>query len=143
MFSQDAIEHQPKERYTDASYFFERLDNPHVPGFNSVVDRELAGVVERLNRSAFDDAAYHAALMHAYPSEALPERVRESLDNWKLDESPRSIETALLNALTTTHKLMRLAYEDGETPLLETLEQEREGLAAQAAYAMREFSPSS
>jgi hypothetical protein len=53
------------------------------------------------------------------------------------------VEEALQDALTTIHKLMRLTYEDGETWLLETLETEREGVAAQAAYVMRELSPSS
>lgn len=131
------------EAYTDASYFFERLNNPHVPGFNSIVDRELAALAERLTDAAFSDAAHHVALMHAYPS--VPEGRREQIDSWKRDEDPypEAVETALLDALTTTHKLMRLAYEEGETPLLETLEQEREGLAAHAAYAMRELSPQS
>lgn len=70
------------------------------------MDQELAGVLDRLQRNAFDTAAHSAALMHAYLSAALPERVRESVDSWKMLE-------------------------------------ERERVAGQASYAMRELSPQS
>ena len=45
---------------------------------------------------------------------------------------------SLLDSLGTIHKLMRIANEAGEHGLVEQLEQEREGIAAQAAVALEE-----
>ncbi len=42
----------------------------------------------------------------------------------------------LMEYLETTHKLMRIAYEDHSCFLVEVLEYEREGLVAQAAAAL-------
>lgn len=42
----------------------------------------------------------------------------------------------LVNSLYTLHKLMRIAFEEGETWLVEVLEIERESVAAQIAFVL-------
>ena len=46
---------------------------------------------------------------------------------------------SFLGSLETLDKVMRVAHEDGETWLVELLERERESVAAQAAYALRDW----
>jgi hypothetical protein len=78
------------------------------------------------------------ALVRAYPD--APEGVRANVLQWERDEGPNrgAVVASLLSSLGTLRKLMRVAHEDGETWLVEVLERERESVAAQAAYALRE-----
>ena len=46
----------------------------------------------------------------------------------------------LLDTLMTMHKLLRLAFKDGECWMVEVLELERQSVAAQCAYALRDRS---
>ncbi len=77
-------------------------------------------------------------LVRAYPD--APEGIRANVLQWERDEGPNRgpVVESLLGSLRTLGKLMRVAHEDGETWLVEVLELERESLAAQAAYALRE-----
>jgi len=94
--------------------------------------------LHRLLEEAPRDGEYHEALVAAYPSPS-PE-LRERVARWQLDEEPgyEAVVDSLLGSLGTIHKIMRIAYEAGEHGLVEQLEQEREGLAAQAAVALEE-----
>ncbi len=125
--------------YLDASYFFERLRNPHVPALSGLIDQELEGVANRLSRGASDDGAYHEALVRAYPDEAIPESVRRQIEDWACDERPGVgvVENLLLDSLATLHKILRTAYQDGQTWLVENLDEQRQAEAARASYAMR------
>jgi hypothetical protein len=127
----------------EAADFFERPRNPYVPSLPGLIDEELEALTERLRSDASDDSPYHRALSRAYPE--VPEGVRREIDGWKRDEAAGmlTVEDCLLDSLATLHKLLRVAYQDGETWLVENLEQLRQGEAARASYVMRELSPQS
>ncbi len=57
-------------------------------------------------------------------------------DEWNSDGMPPL--DLLLDSLGTLHKLMRLAFEDGEDWLVEILEYQRQETAARAACALEE-----
>lgn len=93
------------EEHEDAAHFFERFRNPHVPDLNGrLVERELAAVVARFIRESPTDEDY-----------------------WILDERPgyAPVVDTLLDTLSTLHRLLRAAHEEGEAWLVEIIEQER------------------
>lgn len=127
------------EAHEDAGTFFERFRNPRTPDVSEVIERELAAALGRMHDEGPTDEDYQGALRRAYPN--APEKVRAGVLTWEADtdyarEVPPS--DCLLDTLMTMHKLLRLAFEDGESWLVEVLELERESVAAQAAYALRE-----
>ncbi len=127
------------EGYEDAGCFFGRLKNPHVPGLNSIVERELEAVVNRMRGEGPSDDDYQQALRRAYPD--VSEKVRAGVHTWEEDTDygkELGPVDCLLDTLMTMHQLLRLAYQDAECWLVEVLEYERESVAAQAAYALRE-----
>ncbi len=127
------------EAYEDAGHFFDRFRNPHTPDVSEIVERELAAAVDRMRGEGPDDAACQDALRRAYPD--VSEKVRAGVHTWEEDTDygkELGPVDCLLDTLMLMHKLLRLAYEDGETWLVEVLEYEREAVAAQAAYALRE-----
>lgn len=81
---------------------------------------------------------HRRALVRAYPD--VPETVTGKVLQWERDEEPHSgaVVDSLLSSLGTLSKLMRVAHEDGETWIVELLETEREGIAAQLSYALRD-----
>ncbi len=129
------------EAYEDASHFFDRFRNPHTPDFNEVIERELVAAVDRMRGEGPSDDDYQQALRRAYPD--VPEKVRAGVLTWEGDWEADGYRDAapvdcLLDTLMTMHRLLRLAFEDAECWLVEVLEYEREAVAAQAAYALRE-----
>ncbi len=129
------------EAYQDAAYYFDRARNPHTPDVSEIVERELVAAVSRMNGEGPTDEDYYRALRLAYPD--VPEKVRAGVLTWEGDWEADGYRDAapldcLLDSLATMHKLLRLAYEDAESWLVEVLEYERESVAAQAAYALRE-----
>ncbi len=127
------------EAYEDAGHFFDRFRNDHVPDLSEIVERELSAATRRMNDKGPSDRDYQDALRRAYPD--VPEKVRAGVETW---EKGTDYATGpgpsdyLLDTLMTVHKLLRLAFEDGEGWLVEALEVERQSVAAQAAYALRE-----
>ncbi len=127
------------EAYHDAGYFFDRFRNPHTPDFNEVIERELSAAVDRMHEEGPSDCDYQDALRRAYPD--VPEKVRTGVETWEEDTDEgheMGPADCLLDTLMTMHKLLRLAYEDQEGWLVEILELERESVAAQAAFALRD-----
>ncbi len=129
------------EAYEDADDFFNRLRNPHTPDFTEVIERELLAAVDRIRGERPSDHDYQGALRRAYPD--VSEKVRAGVHTWEEDWEADAYRDAppldcLLGTLMTMHKLLRLAFEDGESWLVEVLEYEREAVAAQAAYALRD-----
>ncbi len=129
------------EAYQDAAYYFDRARNPHTPDVSEIVERELVAAVSRMNGEGPTDEDYQRALRRAYPD--VPEKVRAGVLTWEGDWEADGYRDAapvdcLLDSLATMHKLLRLAHEDAESWLVEVLEYERESVAAQAAYALRE-----
>lgn len=124
----------------EAGEFFERFRNPHVPDLNSLVDQELGEAARRISPTTDDDEDYHQALARAYPE--IPDNVRKEMDGWARDESRGmgTVEDCLLNSLATLHKILYIAYQDGETWLVENIEVMRQAEAARASYAMQELS---
>ncbi len=127
------------EGYEDAGHFFDRFRNPRTPDVSEIVERELEAVVNRMRGEGPDDAAYQDALRLAYLD--VPEKVRAGVHTWEEDTDygkELGPVDCLLDTLMTMHRLLRLAFEDAESWLVEVLEYEREAVAAQAAYALRE-----
>jgi len=111
------------EVYHDAGYFFDRFRNPHTPDFNEVIERELLAAVDRMRGEGPNDEDYQQALRRAYPE--VPEKVRAGVVRWERDAyhaGEVGPADCLLDTLMTMHKLLRLAFEDGETWLVEVLE---------------------
>lgn len=127
----------------EAGEFFERFRNPHVPALNELVDQELGETARRISPTADDDVPYHRALALAYPDESIPESVRRQVENWSRDETRGmgTVEDVLLDSLATLHKILYIAYQDGETWLVENIEEMRQAEAARCSYTMRELSP--
>ncbi len=124
------------EAYQDAGHFFDRFRNPHVPDLNTIVERELEAVVNRMRSEGPSDEDHERALLRAYPD--TPEKVREMIRLWERDEwangGPPPLDL-LLDSYYTLCKLMRIAFEDGEDWLVELLEDQRQETAARAAFA--------
>ncbi|MDP9485432.1 MAG: hypothetical protein M3Q49_06520 [Actinomycetota bacterium] len=122
----------------EAYNFFQRFKNPHVEGLGPLVDREIDAAVDRVMEERPSGTEEVAAMMRAFPD--APEHVRSRVVAWELDEEPYEapVYDSLQDSLYTVHKVMQVAYADGETWLVEMLELQRESVAAQAAYALRE-----
>lgn len=133
------------ELYQDAGDFLERLDNPHVPAPNAEAERTLGAAMRDLEARGWEhEDAEEAALMRAYP--VIPERVcaatTTAYDYHVFDPGgPSGQPTEVYrDARRLTHKLMRLAYEEGADWLVEVLEyEERESASAQMAFALEDF----
>ncbi len=129
------------EAYHEAGYFFDRFRNPHTPDLNEIVERELLAAVDRMRSEGPSDEDYYRALRRAYPNP--PEKVRAGVLRWEEDtDHMREVPPSeyLLDTLMTMHKLLRLAFKDGECWMVEVLELERQSVAAQCAYALRDRS---
>ena len=124
-----------EELYDDATTFFERSRNPHVPVLNPLLDRELEAAAGRLaDLSGKASWARDDALRRAYP--LIPSRACLATLEHDPDDPGAPPYDVYLDARNLLHKLMRLAFEDGADWLVEVLEHEREGVAAQAAFAL-------
>ena len=126
----------------DADQFFERFMNGEVRGLGTVIERSIAHVSGQLlgwDDGTVDGRDYYAVLVDAYPN--TPPKVRGLVERWERDEGERGPTPAdvLLDSLEVVHKTMRIAYEGGQTMLVELLEQERQSYAAQCAYAVRDW----
>jgi hypothetical protein len=126
------------EAHGDAEDFFERFRSPHTLQPSSLVGRALEVAIDYTTAGCPDGEDYDRALALAYPNP--PDDVRTRTLEWMLVEEPgyQSVEDYLLEDLMLTNKLLRLAYEDGATWMVERLEVERERLAAEAAVALEE-----
>ncbi len=130
------------EAYDDANWFFERFRNPHVPQQGDGIERALGFALARLREEAPSDSDHQRALVAAYPE--IPVETRRQLVNWQIDEEPgyAAVVDTLLDNLHTIHKLLRITHAVKDmTWLVEVLEEERQSLAAQAAYVLRNPSP--
>ena len=115
--------------------FFERFRNPHVPQQSSAIQRGLGVALDYLREEYRAGGDYNRALLRAYPD--IPEATRARVLAWQEEEEAQpyhlSLIDILLDSLNTLHRLMRIAFEEGETWLVEQLDTERQSLAAQAA----------
>jgi len=130
----------------DAENFFHRLRNPEATALPSAVRRGLEAAIRSVHSERPADEDHYRALSRAYPASTIPAEVRARVEAWLLDEEPGylSMLDSLLDSLLLLHKLMRVAHEDRAdcaTSLIEVLEQERQCLAAQAAYVLRTPNP--
>ena len=124
------------EEYQEVWTFFERFRNPHVRGLSSAGEDALVAAIKRTDSKTSPDEAHWQALSRLYPDTT--EHVRDMIARWEADEDPDypGPLDALLSSLGTIHTCMRIAYQDGETWLVEQLERAREGEVAQAAVAL-------
>jgi hypothetical protein len=131
-----------EELYFDAANFLERLDNPHIPPPNPVARQALREAVEGLRAAecwAYGEPGEeaNAALLRAYP--LIPERMDRDAADFDY-HNPGGGETPVdwnYRERMLIHKLMRLAHQDGCVDyLVELLEEQREYVAAQEAFAL-------
>lgn len=128
-----------EEAYYDAGNFLARLDNIHVVEPNPIALHALREAVSALREeeSRATDGSSDAALRKAYP--VIPERVDEDtlvFDYDGTDSEGTPIDWHYQDRMLL-HKLMRLAHEErGPTWLIETLEEHRESISAQLAFAL-------
>ena len=127
-----------EELYFDAAQEVQRPLNLHITRMNPEAERVLRAATDELNALVRDAEQDEELLLRAFP--LVRERVCagtleyvEDPDSWR-DHSPpydthRSVRLLI-------HKVMRLAYGEGVGGLVESLEPDRESVAAQAAYAL-------
>ncbi len=129
------------ESFEDANYFFERFRNPHVPQQGDAIERTLEFALDRLREEAPADLGHQQALMDAYP--VISEDARKKVVRWIFDQSPDELPVLdiLLSDLHAMHKLLRIAFAEEMLWLVEVLEEERQGLAVQAAFVLRSPNP--
>jgi hypothetical protein len=130
-----------EEAYYDAANFLARLDNPYVPEPNPVALRALREAVSGLREEEgrATDGSSDAALRRAYP--VIPERVDEDALDFDYDDREREPGDIPVDwnyySRMLIHKLMRIAHEEGRDHyLVEMLEEQRERVSAQLAFAL-------
>lgn len=124
------------EEQQDAEWFFERFRTSHVPRFSSQIERGLELALDAVRPVEKD---YYRAIVRAHDG-LVPEGVRERVARWELDEGQGygTILDWCLDSLFVLHKLLRIAHAEQRTWLVELLEVERQGIAAEAAVALEE-----
>ncbi len=130
----------------DAENYLHRLRNPEATALPSATRGGLDAAISHVRSEHPEDEDHYRALLRAYPASAIPAEVRARVEAWLLDEEPGYLPMldSLLDSLLLLHKLIRVAHEDRAdcaTSLIEVLEQERQCLAAQAAYLLRNPDP--
>jgi len=128
-----------EELYFDAANFLGRLSNLHVTPPNPASVAALRSAVSELQAAESLASGQTEVLRRAYP--VIPERVLSDTTAFDYHdptphESPPDWHHRTRFVL---HKLMRLAYEEGEHWLVEVLEEYREHEAAQLAAALVDY----
>jgi hypothetical protein len=119
-----------------AFVFFSRYNNPEVESFGGLIDVELGNAVARVRNAMPSGEEETRALLRAFPEAT--EEVREHVLADSEDEPGfPTFYDSLLDSLYVVHECMEIAYQDGQTWLVEMLEGERESLSAHAACAYR------
>ena len=115
-------------------------DNVVVDGWRSV-NPEIAnarGFGERWGRVWQEaEAEADVALLRAFP--VIAERVDTETKGFDYDRLGETPYDMWRHSRTVIHMLQRLAFQEGEDWLVEILEQGREQVAAQTAFALAEF----
>lgn len=127
-----------EEVYMEAREFFERYDNPYVGPVTPVALAVIRDMREKLVDAEIAAADDEAAIRRAYP--VIPERVDE--DTLDFDYNLTGFEGPVewnQRARHMLHRLMRQAYEAGAPWVVETLELDREHVAAQLAFALADY----
>lgn len=120
----------------EAWTFFERFRNESVPSIGGRIGVEIAALTSRLLSEPPSGSEEQAALLRAYP-EATDE-TRRHVDADDEDEpGVPPLYDSCQDDIYMLHRLMRIAYEEGATWLVEKLELERESISALAAEALR------
>ncbi len=127
-----------EEMHQEAIEFFDRFDNPQVPELsNPLVLRAVRGwELTLLDGERFADGKTDALLLAAFPfreDRVIPETAGEIADPLMGQDPPYD---SWRGHRYEMHGLMRHAYRLGLTYVVEYLEQERESIAAQCAYAL-------
>ncbi len=124
------------EEHDEIWSFVGQFCTPHVSGVSAPVAKMLQDALERVHSNTPSGADQWRALRDAYPN--APEDLRERIIEWEAGEEPgyQGMVDSLLNTLHVIHRCMRVAHEARETWLVETLERERESMAAEAAVAL-------
>lgn len=130
-----------EELYQDASDYFEALDHPHYPSADNraVLWALRAGALAAISEGSREtDEDPRDVLERAYPlrRELMDTEAREYDYARKWDVSLP--EDWYYPYRLLTHKLQRLAYEQGATWIVETLEPSRQSTAVQLAYAIQD-----
>ncbi len=124
---------EARQEQHEVDTFLERFRDR---GTGSPVEKALRTALLHRGDKVAPDGEHMDALVRAYPNP--PEELVELVRQWQLDDGPghASASDSLLETLDTMHRLLRIAHQDGETWLVELLEEERESVAAQAAVAL-------
>ena len=124
-----------EELHHDTVEFLELFDREDIRGINPEVRRAIRSGLAKLP-AAVQDAWLEAesVLLRAYP--LIPERVDPLTSGADYDPGYDTPYDTFRHARHVAHRLMRLAFEEGEDDLVMVLEREREHIAAQASFAL-------
>ena len=126
-----------EEAQHDAEVFIDQFRGPEARALPAL----LSQAIETASAHIFarEGMGFYETLFRAFPNPT-PE-VRAMVDQAELDDEPgyESFSDALIGSLHCMHRLMRIACEEREVWLLEILEGERQSIAAQCAYAVRDY----
>ncbi len=122
----------------DLEQELQRFTNPYVRSLSPHLEAALRRGSEVLDGAGVEERS-DARLLEAFPLD----RSRTCTETLAYAEDPshyrEPVDTPVdvqLSARVLVHRLMRLAFEADATWLVETLEQKRESVAEQAAYAL-------
>ncbi len=133
---QQVAEGALEEAQHDAEAFLDQFRHHEARALPVLVSRAIeAGSAHVFAREGDD---FYEVLSRAFPEPPL--EIRELVEEAEAGDEPgyEPFADTLMRALHTMHRCMRIAYEEREVWLLELLEGERQSIAAQAAYALRE-----
>ncbi len=124
------------EAQHDAEVFLDQFRHPKIRALPVLVSRAIEAASDSVFAGGGRD--FYEVLFRAFPSPT-PE-VRAMGEQAEAGDEPgyESFADTLIGSLECMHRLMRIAYEERETWVLELLEFERQSVAAQCAYVLRE-----
>ncbi len=125
-----------EEAQHDAEAFLDGFRHHEARPLPVLVSRAIEAGSAHVFAHEGDD--FYEVLFRAFP-EPTPE-VRGLVEEAEASDEPgyEAFADTLIGSLHTMHRCMRIAYEEREVWLLELLEGERQSIAAQCAYAVRD-----
>ncbi len=131
---EQAAEGAYEEAHHDAEAFLDGFRHHEAP-LPVLVSQAIEAASDSIYGRGGD---FYEVLFRAFP-EPTPE-VRSMVEEAEASDEPgyEAFADTLIGSLHTMHRCMRIAYEEREVWLLELLEGERQSVAAQCAYAVRD-----
>ena len=126
-----------EEAQHDAEVFLDQFRDSEARALPVLVSQAMEAASAHI--FARSGGEFCEVLFRAFP-EPTPD-VRRMVEEAEAGDEPgyQSFADVLIGSLHSVHRCMRIAYEERQVWLLEILEGERQSIAAQCAYAVRDY----